>query len=187
MQDDTGVRLAADDPAVALLVVRAQLGDLGALDRLLRVVQDPLYAHIAYITRDADGAKDVLQDVLLTISRALGQLDDPRLLRAWAFRIASRAAVRYLKRRPETAALDDLPEMPAAEVLDIDAIDLSSSLTAAINELPPACGIAVRLRYLEELSLVEIAEALDVPVGTVKSRLSYGLSLLRQRLDVARA
>ena len=179
------MRFSADDPVIAALVVRAQLGDLGALDRLLCVVQDPLYAHIAYITRDADAAKDVLQDVLLTISRKLKQLDDPRLLRAWAFRIASRAAVRQLKRRRETAALEDLPEMPAAELNDIEAIELTSTLSAAVDELPPACGIAVRLRYLEELSLVEIAEALDVPVGTVKSRLSYGIGLLRQRLGVA--
>jgi RNA polymerase sigma factor (sigma-70 family) len=182
------VRLTPDDSVVAALVVRAQLGDLGALDRLLRVVQAPLYAHIAYVTRDPDAARDVLQNVLLTISRALGQLDDPRLLRAWAFRIATRAAVRHSKRRRETETLDDLPEMPAeiraAQADDIDAIELTSTLTAAIEELPPACGIAVRLRYFEELSLVEIAEALDVPVGTVKSRLSYGVALLRQRFGV---
>ena len=185
MRDATGVRFSADDPAIAALVVRAQLGELGALDRLLRVVQDPLYAHISYITRDPDGAKDLLQDVLLTIARKLTQLDDPRLLRAWTFRIASRAAVRQLKRRRETAALEDLPQIPAAELNDIEAIELTSTLSAAIDELPPACGIAVRLRYLEELSLVEVAEALDVPVGTVKSRLSYGIALLRQRLGLA--
>lgn len=51
-----------------------------------------------------------------------------------------------------------------------------------LPQLPSDCGTVVRLRYLEELTLLEVAEALEIPVGTVKSRLNYGLTLLRQRL-----
>lgn len=170
--------------ATASLVVRAQLGDVGALDALLRHLQGAVFAHIAYIMRDDDGAKDVLQDVLLTVSRRLGQLQHPQLLRAWVFRIAGRAAVRAARRRGSSAhvTLEDVPELAAEGTEVLEDPDVAQLLIGLIDELPTACGMAVRLRYLEELSLVEVAEALDVPLGTVKSRLSYGVSLLRRRM-----
>ena len=60
-----------------LLIARSQSGDLGALDRLLRLVQEPLYRHVLAIVRDPDVARDALQDSLFTISRKLKTLRDP--------------------------------------------------------------------------------------------------------------
>lgn len=178
------MRRAVDD-ATAPLVVRAQLGDVTALDRLLRIIQDAVYEHIAFVMRDEDAAKDVLQTVLLTICRTIIQLQDPRLLRAWVFRIATRAAVRELRRsrRRDAAALEEVPELRDDAREPFVEGELAASIRNLVDELPPSCGTAVRLRYLEELSLAEIAEALDVPVGTVKSRLAYGIELLRRRAD----
>jgi len=177
------VRARAVDDATVALIARAQLGDVAALDRLLRIVQDPVYEHVAYIMRDTDAAKDVLQTVLLTVCRTLIQLQDPRLLRAWVFRIATRAAVRELRRtrRRELTLLEPMPEPRADESEPLLDDDLAASLRGLVEELPPACGMAVRLRYLEELSLAEVAEALDAPMGTVKSRIAYGIELLRRR------
>lgn len=173
-------------PADVSTVARAALGDPVALDRLLRAIQQPLYDHIAFVIRDPDVAFDVLQDVLLKICRSLIQLHDPRLLRAWVFRIATRAALRELQRsrRSAAAALDAVPESHAMAVEEptFDP-ELLTALPVLVAELPPACGLAVRLRYLEQLSLAEVAEALDVPVGTVKSRVAYGVELLRKRLS----
>ena len=177
------LRARAVDETTVALVARAQLGDVAALDRLLRIVQDPVYEHVAYIMRDADAAKDVLQTVLLTVCRTLIQLQDPLLLRAWVFRIATRAAVRELRRsrRREVTVLGSIPELRADDCEPLVDDELAASLRSLVEELPPACGIAVRLRYLEELSLAEVAEALDVPIGTVKSRLAYGIEVLRRR------
>ena len=177
-------RSVVDDVSPAL-IVRAQLGDVAALDAVLRSVQDAVYDHIAYILRDVDAAKDVLQTVLLTVCRTLIQLQDPRLLRAWVFRIATRAAVRTRQRtrRHEASIPEELPDLTQAEHELVVDDDLASLLRRLVDELPPACGVAVRLRYLEELSLAEVAEALDVPVGTVKSRIAYGIELLRQRVN----
>jgi RNA polymerase sigma-70 factor (ECF subfamily) len=171
---------------MAVLVARAQLGDIEALDAVLRSIQDSVHAHIAYMLRDGDASNDVLQDVLFTVSRRIGQLEHPRLLRAWVFRIASRSAMRLLRRsrRGDPVTLDDIPDIAAEDEGGFEDPDLES-LAALIGELPTACGMAVRLRYLEQLSLSEVAEALDVPLGTVKSRLSYGIGLLRRRLGVA--
>ena len=173
---------AVDELTVAL-VARAQLGDVAALDRLLRIVQGPAYEHVAYIMRDADAAKDVLQTVLLTVCRTLIQLQDPLLLRAWVFRIATRAAVRELRRsqRGDVMMVEPKPELGIDEGEPLVDDELAASLRSLVDELPPACGMAVRLRYLEELSLAEVAEALDVPIGTVKSRLAYGIEALQRR------
>ena len=171
-------------PADAALVARAAFGDSPSLDRLLRAVQQPLHDHIAYILGDGDAASDVLQDVLLAICRGLGRLSDPRLFRAWSFRIATRAALRAARRERsrETVTLDSVPELPGAAVEPTFDAELIAALRAYVAELPTACGIVVRLRYLEELTSSEVAEALDLPLGTVKSRAAYGVALLRRRL-----
>lgn len=177
--------LDLQSPAGAALIVRAALGDDVAIDKLLRTIQQPLYDHIDFIVRDADVASDVLQDVLMSICRSLIQLHDPLLFRAWAFRIATRAAVRAQRRanRAQVTSLDEIAEStPVATDDDLFDSELIAALPALVNELPAGCGIVVRLRYLEQLSVVEVAEALDLPLGTVKSRASYGVELLRRRV-----
>src|SRR5215213_7028293 len=81
----------------SFLVLRAQGGSRPALEELLRSVQAPLYGYLRGVVGDAALAEDVLQDVMVQVSRKLGWLRDPRLFRAWAFRIATRRAFRVLK------------------------------------------------------------------------------------------
>ena len=169
--------------AMPLLVARAQLGDRGALDRLLATIQEPLYRHIAFVLGDDDTAEDVLQDTLLAISRKLGTLRDPRWFRAWAFRIATRLAIRHARRdRQQLVAMDpaDLPDV-AADIPEspFDA-EVVVALESALADAPPASQLVLRMHYFDGLTLVEIAEALEISVGTVKSRLSYGLAWLRR-------
>jgi RNA polymerase sigma-70 factor (ECF subfamily) len=139
--------------------------------------------------RDDEAAGDVLQDVLLTICRKLPELRDPRWLRAWAYRIATRAAVRRARR--ERRWRDALRGEEAAEAIDAGAAPLAdppfdaelvAQVPALLETLSPAARTVVRMHYLDQLSLVEIAEAIEVPLGTVKSRLAYGLAALRGRL-----
>src|SRR5689334_12786231 len=95
--------------------LRAQCGDRGALELLLRSVQPPLHRYVRRLTGDAD-ADDVVQDVLVAIARHIVWLIEPRLFRPWAFRIASRAAFSHLRRvrrrgveETAEAVLDALP------------------------------------------------------------------------------
>ena len=78
-------------------MLRAQSGDRDALELVLRSVQPALRRYVAALV-GADDADDVLQDVLMIVSRKLYWLEEPTVFRAWAFRIASRAAFRYLKK-----------------------------------------------------------------------------------------
>ena len=179
-------QLASARAELTLRVARAQAGGREALDRLLRDHQEPLYRHIRTITRDGETAFDALQNSLLLIARRLAGLRDPRWFKAWAYRIATREAVRLAKREThihdlrEAAAIDWV-EMPPPE----PAFD-PTVLRACVDrlaDLPPACQIVLRLHYLEEMTFVEISEALEIPLGTVKSRLAYGLGRLRQLMD----
>ena len=166
---------------LALRVALAQSGDRGALDRLLRDHQQPLYRHVRAILGDGELAYDVLQASLLLVARRLTSLRDPRWFRAWAFRIATREAVRAARRQARDRALFDdaeaIDQVAAAEPAYDPA--LVRACAGRLDALPPAARIVLRLHYLEELTLLETAEALELPLGTVKSRLAYGLARLR--------
>jgi RNA polymerase sigma-70 factor, ECF subfamily len=167
----------------AQLVLRAQSDDREALELLLRSVQASLRQYLSGLV-GKDDADDVLQNVLVLIYRKLVWLEDPGLFRPWAFRVASRAAFRWLKqqkrRREEPAdeiALEGIPtleERPPDELLpELQVID----------GISPASRAVLLLHFAEDLPLTDVAAVLEIPLGTVKSRLAYGLTALRSRLQ----
>jgi RNA polymerase sigma-70 factor (ECF subfamily) len=163
-----------------ILVARAQQGDREALDDLLRLAQRPLHQYVTGLLADSAAADDVLQETLFRIARKLRWLSRPAAFRAWAFRIASREAHRHLARRGVAWALD---EVDGIAVTDPDPLPVADpeELRAAVESLSPSSRAVVALHYWNELPLQEIAEALEIPLGTVKSRLAYGLTQLRAR------
>ena len=169
-------------------VIRAQCGDREALELLLRSVQPRLHRYVSRLV-GAGHAPDVVQDVLVSIARKLTWLADPRLLRPWTFRIASRAAFRHLrkeKRWLRYAAEDaDLETLAAPDPRPAD--DLLRELLES-DELSPASRAVLVLHFQEEMPLAEVAAVLEIPLGTAKSRLAYGLKALRRHLgDRSRA
>lgn len=156
-------------------VLRAQSGDRDAFDALLRDIAPPLQRYVAKVTGDAALADDVVQETLIAIVRKIAWLSDPALFRPWAFRIASRNAFRQLRRR----RVDDPLEEIAFDEPEIDPWQ-RERLFASLERLSPAARAVVTLHYLEEMPLSEVAAVLDLNLGTVKSRLSYGLAQLRK-------
>jgi RNA polymerase sigma-70 factor (ECF subfamily) len=177
---EAGTAIASARAELTLRVARAQAGGRHELDRLLRDHQEPLYRHIRTIVKDREIAFDALQNCLLLIARRLRGLRDPRWFKAWAYRIATREAVRMAKRETR---IRDLSEA-AASAQPVEPLEPEAPFDAALlracgerlAEMPPACQIVLRLHYFEEMTFVEIAEALEIPVGTAKSRLAYGLA-----------
>jgi RNA polymerase sigma-70 factor, ECF subfamily len=161
-----------------VVVARAIAGDREVLDDIVAALQRPLYRYISRLLTHRETAEDALQEVLLRICKKIVWLRDPELLRPWAFRIASRECFRQLrseKRRGE-------------EMLDLDTLETGESIAQEweprlldwVDELPPASRAVIVLHYLEELSLQEVAEVLEILPGTAKSRLAYGLARLRR-------
>jgi RNA polymerase sigma-70 factor, ECF subfamily len=164
-------------------VLRAQCGDREALEQVLRAVQAPLHRYVSRIVGSTE-ADDVLQDTLILVIRKLRWLTEPRLFRAWAFRIASRVAFDYLKkerRRPIHDSDDAVLETVAAPAGPPSEDALAELL--ASDRLSPASRAVLVLHFQEEMPLAEVAAVLELPLGTVKSRLAYGLKVLRRDLD----
>lgn len=166
-------------------VLRAQAGDRVAFDELLQAVQLPLYRYILSLTGDASLVEDILQEVFVLIYRKLGWLREPELFRAWAYRIATRETFKWLKREKrwkeqerDEELLLAIPALPDESF----AAELLPQLPQLLARLSPASRAVIVLHYLHELTLDEIAEVLGIALGTVKSRLSYGLTSLRQQL-----
>ena len=165
-----------------LWALRAQCGDREALELLLRSVQPSLRRYVRRLTTDAD-ADDVLQNVLVAIARNVAWLVEPRLFRAWAFRIASRASFSHLRRvrrrGVEENADEVLAALPAPEPRPDNQM-LAELLDGDV--LSPASRAVLVLHFQEEMQLDEVAAVLEIPLGTVKSRLAYGLKTLRRYL-----
>ena len=169
------------------LVLQAQSGSREALDELYKRVQDPLFRYIVSLVRDQHLAEDILQEVFIRIYRKLRWLREPEAFRAWTYQIASREAFRYLnrERRWSDQVRDEatLTTLPAGEHDSEFSRELIESLPQLVDKLSPASRAVVVLFYLHEMSLVETAAVLEIPVGTVKSRLAYGLASLRRSFE----
>jgi len=164
-------------------VLRAQCHDREALEQLLTSVQQPMRRYVSGLV-GPDDADDILQDVLVIVSRKLYWLEQPGLFRAWAFRIASRAAFRHLKKRKRGSAASSLDE---TELEDIAApvVDASDDRLTELLDSPalsPASRAVLVLHFREEMPLAHVAAVLEIPIGTVKSRLAFGLKTLRKEL-----
>ena len=168
-------------------VLQAQSGSHDALNELFQSVQQPLFRYIISLVRDPHLAEDILQEVFIRIYRKLRWLREPHAFRSWTYQIASREAFRYLNReqRWSEQVRDEatLAALPAADSEREFSRDLVESLPQLVGDLSPASRAVVVLFYLHEMSLAETAAVLEIPVGTAKSRLSYGLEKLRQAFD----
>ena len=168
----------------AWLVLRAQAGDRPALEALLEHAHAMLLPYVGVMVRDGDAAADVLQEILVLLYRKLHTLREPRAFASWARRIASREIFRALRRlRRHERTHDELPpDVPAEPDPDPASEGLLERLPALLERVSPASRAVVALHYLDGLTLDETAVVLDLPAGTVKSRLAYGLATLRRVL-----
>jgi len=168
--------------ADADLVAGARTGDAEAYDGLYRRHRDSVTRTAFLLGRDVDLAQDIVQEAFLVGWRNLGSLRDPGLFRAWVTGIAVNLA------RRRRGVLRILPG-PSAEPLPAeisapqsDDPDLRVTVRAAVSALPSRLREALVLRFYGGFTEPEIAAALAVPLGTVKSRLSRARSQLAAAL-----
>jgi RNA polymerase sigma-70 factor (ECF subfamily) len=167
-------------------VLLAQSGDREALEALLRSVQEPLYRYVLGLLGANAAAQDVVQEVLVRIYLKLRWLREPELFRPWAYRIATREAFRCLRRQrrlPDPVQDESLLDAVPAEPRDELASELQRHWPELLSCVSPASRAALILHYQDGMTLFEAAEVLGVAVGTVKSRLAYGLAALRREMS----
>ena len=163
------------------VVRRARSGDRDAFDSLVRSTTTRLYSIALKILRDVHQAEDVVQDSLVDAWRDLRGLRDPALFDAWVTRILVRNCHRQARRLRTAIRLEPLAqeetENPNA------AIDERDRLERAFRRLSPDHRIVIVLRHYLDWEPAEIAEALGLAPGTIRSRLHYGLAGLRAALE----
>jgi RNA polymerase sigma factor (sigma-70 family) len=165
-----------------VLVLYAQEGRREALDRLASRWRPRHYAHARRLLGPGERAADAVQDAWVSIVRGLYRLRDPSRFPAWSYAIVTRRCqdiVRQRSRSRETVLDEDLEaEAPPA----LDAVD---DLRVGMNTLTHEQRATVALFYREGLTVLEIADAMKIPIGTVKTRLFHARRTLRQFLSGA--
>ncbi|MBK6428495.1 MAG: sigma-70 family RNA polymerase sigma factor [Blastocatellia bacterium] len=194
-----GEAVSASQPD-ARLVARLRDGDRLAYEELISEFQPMVYGLAFRLLGDAEEARDIAQETFLKAWRHIGTFRGECSLKTWLYRMTVNQASNQRRwwrrrRRPETVSLDEVTVATGSSLSDRIA---SSGLTpeqdtlgrerqrmllAALETLRHDYRAAVVLRDIEELNYEEIAIALDVPIGTVKSRIARGRNELRKRLQ----
>jgi RNA polymerase sigma-70 factor (ECF subfamily) len=177
------------------LVRAAQRGDRAATDVLLRRHYDRVHAvcrRIAGGTRDAD---DAAQEAMIRVVRNIDRFDGRSAFSTWVYRIATNTALDELRkrqRRPQLHVVSDddpsygrsAPREQIDEIAhrEVEAVADRLAIDKALADLPPDFRVPVVMRDVGDLDYAEIAEALGIPIGTVKSRIARGRKLLLEQL-----
>lgn len=172
------------------LAAAARAGDGRALGQLARRWERRLFRHAWRLTGSVEDARDIAQDAWIDIARGLRRLDDCGAFPAFAFRIVSRRAADWTRRtkraRIGAAAFAVEPRETITDNEGPDARASAPALATALAQLPTEQRATIALFYLEDLSVAEIAAALGVPAGTVKTRLMAARDKLRDALGVSK-
>ena len=165
------------------MVERAKHGDREAFTSLAFSLSDTLFAVAHRILRDYDSAGDALQVTLLRMWQDLPSLRDVDLVERWSYRILVRACHDQLRQQRRRAPALQLLPKPSPEPAPEQAIADRDELARAFGRLPPDQRAALVLQHYRGLTMQEIAEILDVPVGTVRSRLHYAKQAMRAAIE----
>jgi RNA polymerase sigma-70 factor (ECF subfamily) len=167
-----------------LLVRAAQRGSQQAVEDLFARHWPDAYRAALLVARDPAAAEDIAQEAFLAAIRALDRFDRRRPLRPWLHRIVVNRAIDWTRARQlrREVGVDGVPELAAEERSGVTGLD---DLTEALETLNAEHRAVVVLRYVLEFSPGEIARLLDIPRGTVNSRMRRGLDALRDALEGA--
>ena len=170
------------------LVTRAQNGDRNAFSELVRTHAQGVLNVVYRMCGDMQVAEDAAQETFIQAWMRLQSYRPQTSLRNWLYRIAVNTAIDMLRKEKRIlpGAVEDLnltDAGPGPETLVANS-ERTEMVQDAVLALPDASRAVLVLREFEGLSYQEIAEALDIPVGTVMSRLNYARKLLREKLEV---
>ncbi len=185
--DQTELSTCISDEKLILLLKK---GDLEALGDLYDRHKQLVFRTSLVITGDQEAASDLCQDVFLRLYRFANRIDEQRPIEPWLYRMTANLAYTWIKKsRRWFKPLEDLAEWLAGPLgnstyEEVEHKDDWEQVQQAVACLPAAQRVVVVLFYLNDLSLQEISSILEIPVGTVKSRLHYGRRALKKKLGM---
>lgn len=178
------------------LVDMAKAGDNKAYERLLKKYRKSVYYMLLKMVNNADDADDLTQEAFAKAFNSLHKFDPKYAFSTWLFRIATNNCIDFIrKKRVQTISIDNPYESDEGDSMSFDIRDPDLNpnevmlknqrkeyIQMAVEKLPDKYKILVELRYFQELSYEEVAEELELPLGTVKAQLFRARELLNQEL-----
>ena len=156
-------------------------GDVAAFETIFREAEPDIYRWLLRMVQDPAIAEDLVIETFWRVYRSRATFDWTQSFQAWARRIATNVARDHLRRRPREVGLPQSLSTPLRPDPAVSQ-DIARKVRQAIAALPPRHRIVVVLALVNEVPYSEIADALGLPVGTVKSRVFHAVRRLRRRL-----
>lgn len=181
------------------LIKKVKKGDHQAFAELVDRYKNSVYTICLRMVGSREEAEDLSQEAFIRAYNHISQFDSDRNFSTWIFRIATNLSIDSLRRKKPSVSLD--AEIPGTEGLALNTIlpggetppdeqivrdETEKWIQHEIGELPEKYRSAVILKYIEDLSLKEISEIMNIPVGTVKTRVHRGRELLRKNMKASR-
>lgn len=169
-----------------LLLLQHRRGDPDALEKLTTLWERPLYYYVRRLVKSEEEAKDVSQDIWLTVFRKIRSVRDPVAFPAWLYQVARRHTASHFRRPSPHSPIPE--DESAPELADGNSFDPSASLNAeelhwGLGQLSPHHSECIILHFLEGFTLEEVGAIVGAPVGTVESRIHYAKKALRELLS----
>jgi RNA polymerase sigma-70 factor (ECF subfamily) len=160
-------------------------GNEAAFGELYRCYEVPVFNYLYNLVRDQSAAEDLLQEVFLAVWHGARRFRGQSQVKTWLYHIAHNQAVSWLRRYRQVTSFDEVVSLPSTDE-DLEGQVLESlenhRLRQALDSLSPAHRAVVDLAFFHDLSYTEIAQVIECPIGTVKSRMSHARHYLSQAL-----
>lgn len=177
------------------LVAKVQKGDTRAFDMLVLKYQHKIFSLIGRYVRDVDEVQDVAQEAFIKAYKALPRFRGDSAFYTWLYRIATNTAKNHLAAKGRRPPMDDVEAMTAEQMDSGMRLrdyatpeniamqeEVASTIRQAVDDLPEDLRMAITLRELEGLSYEDIAQAMDCPIGTVRSRIFRARDAIDKKL-----
>lgn len=178
------------------VIARARRGEESAFAELLRRFRAPVFNLCLRMLKNRDDAEDVAQDVFIKVFGMLERYDDRYAFRSWVFKIAANQCIDFIRRnRVKLQSLDEPLKFKGEEIErqfpdeapnpeeTVETREIGQLLLEITDQLPPHYRSMIVLRHQEQLSYEEIAEVLDLPLGTVKARIHRARAMMKDKLQ----
>lgn len=176
-------------------IKQVKKGDQSAFEDVVGIFQNRIYQHCLRMVGNTHEAEDLAQEAFIRAYINIYSFDNNRKFSTWLYRIATNLTIdRLRKRKPDyyldaeikgTEGLNMYSQLATDERLpedEVEGLELQNHIHQEIASLPPIYRSIIILRYLEEFTLKEISEIMDIPLGTVKTRIHRGREALRKKL-----
>ncbi len=167
------------------LLRQVAAGDERAFDELYQTYHAIVFNFLRRLVNEPAVAEELLQEVFLAAWRGAGRFREQAKVKTWLLRIAHHQAVSWLRRNRRVSALEEVTETADDALIEerFNQTWDADQIRAALDRLSPNHRAVIELTYVHELSYAEIADVMNCPVGTVKSRMSYALRHLSRELN----